>query len=84
MKSTQRQMYAQLWHTLTTKGYVELTVATHRVQTTIEAVKKRKWRQNVRRQRAGIASYEHMVITQTKLSDAYVKIVFEIPQNYVV
>lgn len=76
--------YYDIWHVLTTKGYVEVTVATHRVQALIETVKKRKWRQNVRRRARGIKPYEDMIIRQTKLSDAYVKVYFKIPQNFVV
>jgi hypothetical protein len=76
--------YVDIWKTLTTKGYVEVVVATHRVTALIETVKKRKWRQNVRRRKMGIRPYEHMVIRLTPLSSAYVKVYFEIPQNYLV
>lgn len=76
--------YYEIWKTLTTKGYVEVTVATHRVQPLIETIKKRKWRQNVRRKKQGYAPYEHMIIKTTVLNSAYVKVYFKIPQNYVV
>lgn len=73
--------YADIWKVLATKGFVEVTVATHRVTALLETMKKRKWRQNVRRKRKGIRPYEDMIITQTVLSSAYVKVRFTIPQN---
>lgn len=76
--------YFDIWYILATKGYVEVTVATHRVQATIETIKKRKWRQNVRRKAKGIIPYEDMNVTITKLSDAYVKLRFTIPQRYII
>lgn len=76
--------YVDIWSTLTTKGYVEVVVATHRVTALIETIKKRKWRQNVRRRKMGKRPYENMVIRTTPLSSAYVKVYFAIPQNYVV
>lgn len=76
--------YFEIWKTLTTKGYVEVTVATHRVSALIETIKKRKWRQNVRRRKQGFRPYEDMIIRTTPLSSAYVKVYFKIPQNYVV
>lgn len=79
-----RGPFADIWFTLAGKGYVEVTVATHRVNALIETIKKRKWRQNVRRRKQGMRPYEDMIITTVKLSDAYVKVTFQIPQRYVV
>lgn len=70
--------YQSIWNTLKTNEWAEVTVSKDNARTMIDGVKRVKALENTARRSVGLMGWSKMVIMQTKLSDRYIKVRFEL------
>lgn len=66
--------YHKIWNAIKQHGMAEVTVSHANVRPVLNGIKRVKTAENVARRLAGLVGWSKLTITQTKLSDKYVKI----------